>query len=262
MSVEAIAPEYLKSCCAELWSHPGVRLLAGDHLHPGGRQLTDRVLDIAAGSGAGTVLDVGCGPGATSALAASRGLRVVPVDRSVAAAAEAAIASGQGAVAADAECLPIRSGSVDAAVAECTISALPDKEAAIGEVVRVLRPGGRFVMTDVTREGPLPAELDTFVAWLACAGGALSRDGYAALLRGAGLEVVLVEEHGAALIDLVDQVRRRLALFQAAWLTGVVQPQGLGIPGDLLEIGQRMLTAARAAAADGALSYALIAATR
>jgi arsenite methyltransferase len=260
VSVAAVAPEYLKACCAELWSHPAVRLLAGDHLHPGGRELTDRALDILAVSPGGRILDVGCGPGATAALAAARGHSVVAVDRSMAAAVDAGNASGHGAVAADAERLPIRTGSIDGVVAECVLSALPDKEAAVREVARVLRPAGRFIMADVTRAGPLPAELDTFVAWLACAGGALAAEGYAALLEGAGLKVLVIESHGDALIDLLDQVRRRLALFQAAVATGVVDVRMAGLPGELLDVGQRLLTVAREAAGDGALSYALIAA--
>jgi SAM-dependent methyltransferase len=175
-------------------------------------------------------------------------------------AAEARSTSGQVALAADAERLPFPSRCMDGVVAECVISALPDKVAAVGEVARILRSGGRFLVTDVTWDGPLPAELDTFVAWLACAGGALAIDGYTTLLEQAGLEVLVVESHGDALIDLLDQVRRRLALFQAAAATGVVVAQAVGLPGDLLELGQRLLTVAREAASDGALSYALIAA--
>jgi SAM-dependent methyltransferase len=258
VSVAAVAPEYLKACCAELWAHPGVRLLAGDHLHPGGRELTDRALDILAAPSDAWILDLGCGPGATASLAAARGHRVVALDRSMAAAAEAGEAAGVGAAAADAERLPVRTGTVDGVVAECVVSALPEKEAAVREVARVLRPGGRFVLADVIREGPLPAELDSFVAWLACAGGALSSERYVALLEGTGLEVILVEEHAGALMGLVDQVRRRLALFQAAVSTGVVDSGGLGLPGDLLEVGQRLLTVTREAAEQGRLSYALM----
>jgi SAM-dependent methyltransferase len=180
----------------------------------------------------------------------------------MAAAAEAGNASGHGAVAADAERLPIRTGSIDGAVAECLVSALPDKEAAVREVARALRPGGVLVLADVTREGALSPELDSFVAWLACAGGALSSEGYTALLAESGLDVVLVEGHAAALTDLLDQVRRRLALFQAAVSTGLVETPGLGLPGELLDLGQHILGTAREAAGDGALSYVLVAARR
>lgn len=260
MTLAATAPEHLKACCAELWSHPGVRIVVGDHLHPGGRALTERALDLVAAAPGDRLVDLGCGPGATAAVAAARGHRVVALDRSVAAVVEARSASGGGALAADGERLPLRSGSVDGAVAECVISALPDKEAAVREVARVLRPGGSFVMADVAREGPLPEELDTFVAWLACAGGALSFDGYADLLERAGLEVMLVEGHPSALLDLVDQVRRRLALFQAAVSTAIVDPTSLGLPAAVVDAGQRLLGLAREAAADGALSYGVIAA--
>jgi arsenite methyltransferase len=260
VSVTGVAPEHLKACCADLWAHPGVRLLAGDHLHPGGRELTDRALDLLVAPPGSRILDLGCGPGASASLAAARGHRVVALDRSMAAATEAGQAPGVGAASADAELLPVRAGTVDGVVAECVVSALPGKEAAVREVARVLRPGGRFVVADVTREGPLPAELDSFVAWLACAGGALSSEGYVALLEDAGLEVIQIEEHAPALMGLVDQVRRRLALFQAAVSTDVVDSRELGLPSDLLEVGQSLLAVTREAAERGALSYALIAA--
>jgi arsenite methyltransferase len=262
MSVATTDPESLKACCAELWSHPALRLLVGDHLHPGGRMLTERALDALAAPRGTRILDVGCGPGATAALAGARGHSVVAVDRSMAAAAEAGSSSCPQAVAADAERLPFRTGSMDGAVAECVMSALPDKEAAAREVARVLRPGGRLVLTDVSREDPLPIELDSFMAWVACAGGALPSEGYKELLEEAGLEVRVTEEHPAALTDLLDQVRRRLALFQAAVSTGVVETTGFGLPGELLDLAQRLLAVAQEAAGGGALSYVLLSARR
>lgn len=248
----------LRSCCADLWSHPGVRLLVGDHLHPGARALTERTLDLLALPEEATLLDVGSGPGAGAGLAAGRGCRVVAVDLSTSAVREAAEAPGVAGVAADAERLPLSDEALDGALAECVLSAIPDKEAGAQEIHRVLRPGSPFVLTDVTRKGNLPADLDSLVGWIACAGGALSVEEYISLLEHAGFVVERVEDHREALAELVAQVRRRLALFQGALAAGVVDPSEMRIPTELLDLGHRLLEVAGAACADGGLSYALV----
>lgn len=249
---------FLKTCCADLWSHPGVRLLAGEHLHPGGRALSDRALDLLDLPRGSRLLDLGSGHGAGAALAARRGLAVVALDLSAPAAAEADATLGVEGVVADAERLPLRDGAVHGVLAECVLSAVPDKESAVEGVRRAIRPGGSLLLTDVTREGALPAELDPLIGWVACVGGALSSDGYASLLEGAGFEVGHAEDHGEALAALVAQVRRRLALLQGAVATGVVHGPDLGVPVELLELAQHALELAGAAADEGILSYGLL----
>jgi arsenite methyltransferase len=251
-------PAFLKTCCADLWSHPGVRVLAGDHLHPGGRSLTERTLDILSLPGEATLLDVGSGSGAGAEVAAGRGHRVVALDLSASAVAEAATHPRVTGVAADAERLPFSDSALDGAIAECVLSAIPDKERATGEIHRVLRPGSPFALTDVTRPGDLPPELDTLMGWIACAGGALPVVGYVRLLESAGFTVERVEDHRDALAELLAQVRRRLALFQGALAAGVVDLSEIGIPRDLLELGQQLLEVAATASAAGSLSYALV----
>ncbi|HEX6206771.1 MAG TPA: methyltransferase domain-containing protein [Actinomycetota bacterium] len=251
-------PAFLKTCCADLWSHPGVRVLLGDHLHPGARALTERTLDLLALPEEATLLDVGSGPGAGAGVAAERGCRVVAVDLSTSAVTEAAEAPGVAGVAADAERLPLSDEALDGVLAECVLSAIPGKEAVAREVHRVLRPGSPFVLTDVTRQGSLPADLDSLMGWIACAGGALPLQGYARLLEDAGFTVERLEDHREALGEFLAQVRRRLALFQGALAAGVVNPAEMGIPTELLGLGQRLLEIAAAASADGSLSYALI----
>lgn len=253
-----LEPAFLKACCADLWSHPGVRMLVGDHLHPGARRLTERTLDLLALPEEATMLDVGSGPGAGAGVAAERGHRVVALDLSVPAIAEASGRPGVAGVAADAERLPIAGSTMESAIAECVLSAIPDKEAVVGELRRVLRPGAPLAVTDVTRRADLPADLDSLVGWIACAGGALSVEGYISLLEHAGFVVERVEDHRDALVDLVGQVRRRLALFQGAVATRVLDAAELGIPAELLDVGQRLLEKAAAASVDGGLSYALV----
>jgi SAM-dependent methyltransferase len=101
----------------------------------------------AAGIGAGTrLLDVGTGPGFVALAAASRGAEVTAADQSTAMVGIAR-AAGVDAVVASAEALPYDDGSFDAVTAGYLVNHLPRPEAAVAEVARVLRPGGRFALT-------------------------------------------------------------------------------------------------------------------
>lgn len=279
----------VKACCAELWAHPVVRLLAGDAFRPGGAGLTDRLLesvDLPAGA---RVLDVGCGAGATLRLLAGRGLVPVGVDYAptlAAEAAEAVTAAGDAhghlpargwAVAGDAESLPWRAGAFDGVLVECVLSALPDKPAALAETARVLRPGGVLVLSDITLSGPLAEPLGSLAAWVACTAGALEPDGYVRLLEAAGFTVEHVEDHGRALAAMVSKARRRLALLRGAAATGILDaaaaafapagsadtPWPLLDPGaDPAEVAEALLAQTAEAVAAGTLGYVAVVARR
>ncbi len=262
MSAVAIpaAPRVVKACCADLWAHPGVRLLAGKALRPGGLALTERALAELGLSPGDRVLDVGCGPGTTLGLLRGRGFGGVGVDLSPALAAEAASAGP--AAAADAERLPFPSGCFHAAFLECVLSAVPDKGAALAEAARVLRRGGALVLSDVTRSGPLPEPLASLAGWVACAAGALTAGGYAEAVTEAGLSVERLEDHDGAVGELIARARRRLALLQGALRAGLVEADPvLGGP-DVLDLGQDLLGLAAEAVARGELGYVLLVARR
>lgn len=101
----------------------------------------------AAGVEAGTrVLDVGTGPGFVALAASARGASVTGVDQSAAMVA-IACAAGVDAVASCVERLPFRDASYDAAVAGYLLNHLARPEAAVAELARVLRAGGRLALT-------------------------------------------------------------------------------------------------------------------
>lgn len=110
-------------------------------------EYVEQILPMAARelAGAEHVLDVGCGEGQISRLAAAGGATVVGVDptrNQIAAAVQRA--AGPVYVCADAAALPFDTGSFDAVVACLVFEHIDDVDTAIGEVARVLRPGGRF----------------------------------------------------------------------------------------------------------------------
>ena len=91
------------------------------------------------------------------------------------------------------ENMPVEDASVDVVISNCVINLSPDKPAVFRESFRVLRPGGRFVVSDVIRtDGPTgddttepPAEA-SIADWCACIAGAIGEDAYVAGLREAG----------------------------------------------------------------------------
>jgi ubiquinone/menaquinone biosynthesis C-methylase UbiE len=257
-----VAATEIKSCCAAAYSSAAARFLLGDCFHPGGRELTSRLirrLGVGAGS---TVVDVASGLG-TSALLLVRelGCAVVGVElspTSVAAAADAAAAAGlKGQVRfliGDAEALPLEDASMDGALCECALCTFPDKEAAAAELARVLRPGARLLLADIVAEPErLPDELRSLTAWVACVADARSVDELSALLERAGFAIESVERHDDALARLLDAVDARLRAAALAWP---------GLLDDGLDQGRELVRAARAALGEGDLGYASLLARR
>lgn len=254
----------IKACCARLYSSDAVRLLIGDSLHPGGTALTTRLADVMGITRGWTVVDLACGRGTSAVhLASTVGCRVIGIDYSadnIATAQELAQANGVDAlctfVEGDAEFVPLEDASTDAVLCECALCTFPDKARALGEVGRVLRPGGRFGMTDVTSTGHLPG-LDGLLAWIACIADARSVDGYQQMLRHAGFRIDAVEDQGPALLRLIDTVRARTVIGAAVLSPATAQAAGW----DLRQV-QTLAAAAVSAVRAGGLGYALITATR
>jgi SAM-dependent methyltransferase len=233
-------PRSIKCQCAELWSHPAAQLLLGTALRPGGVELTARLIDRARLTPGSTVVDVGCGPGTTLELLAASGHTGIGIDFSPALAADVSTRDGA-ALVGDAEYLPLRSAAADAVLIECVLSALPHKPRSIGEIARVLRPGGMLLLSDMTLAADLPEPLDSVLAWIACAAGALSPAGYGELLTGRGFVVESIEDHSADLLAMVARARRRFALLRGAAGLGLLPSLEEFIGPDLTALGTTML---------------------
>jgi SAM-dependent methyltransferase len=93
------------------------------------------------------------------------------------------------------EALPVDDESVDAVTSNCVINLVPDKSRVFCEVSRVLRPGGRMVISDIVLDGHLPEAIRSdLLAYVGCVAGAMQRDDYFAAVEAAGLSNIEVLE--------------------------------------------------------------------
>ena len=92
------------------------------------------------------------------------------------------------------EAIPLPANSVDVIISNCVINLSGDKDAVLREAFRVLKPGGRFAVSDVVVRGEVPADVRrSMELWVGCIAGALEEGDYAARLRAAGFEDVDVD---------------------------------------------------------------------
>ena len=172
-----------------------MRFLMAASWHPGGLPLTAKIAREARLRSSDRLLDVACGQGASALhLALEFQCSVIGVDISPANVREAA----RGAIstpvpafhAADAEALPYRDESFDTVVCECAMCSFPNRRGAIEEVVRILRPGGRIILSDVTAEwDKVPLEFSSLLGQALCVAEARRLSHYRGLLTAAGLNV-------------------------------------------------------------------------
>ena len=92
------------------------------------------------------------------------------------------------------EAIPLPDASVDVVISNCVINLSSDKDAVFREAFRVLKPGGRFAVSDVVVRGPVPADVRrSMELWVGCIAGALEESEYGSKLAAAGFQDVEVE---------------------------------------------------------------------
>ena len=106
------------------------------------------------------------------------------------------------------EHLPVADNSVDVVISNCVINLSPDKAQVFREGHRVLKPGGRVMVSDIVVNGDLPKHVrESMAAWAGCVAGASRKEEYLDTIRAAGFDdVEVVSETSMGWGDLADAV--------------------------------------------------------
>src|SRR6202023_1346171 len=92
------------------------------------------------------------------------------------------------------EHIPLPDNSVDVIISNCVINLSSDKDRVLGEAFRVLRPGGRFAISDVATRGEISPQIrHSMLLWVGCIAGALEEGEYRDKLASAGFEEIEIE---------------------------------------------------------------------
>jgi SAM-dependent methyltransferase len=168
-----------------------------------------------------TVLDLGSGAGIDVFLAAKKvgeGGRVIGVDMTEDMVAKGSLLAEQhgfrnvefrlGYI----EQLPVDSGTVDVAISNCVINLTADKLASYREILRVLKPGGRILISDLVTAGDLPPDVRaSAAAWADCLAGAMDKEAYLSTIRRAGFaDVTVVSESAYEAPGMDERLRGKI----------------------------------------------------
>jgi cyclopropane fatty-acyl-phospholipid synthase-like methyltransferase len=212
-------------CCAEFYNHPLVVKLLDGIFHPGGLALSRLMVDKMGLDKDSTLLDIACGDGKTATyLAKSLGLHVSGIDVSeemitvaIQRAEDIGVQNRTDFRVALASKVPYESQNFNAVISECALCTFYDKEAAMSELSRVLKPGGIVGLNDVIVKdhGALGEELRGLLSRIACVAGALSTEQYIHLFEKWGLVLQSSSNHSSLLLDMANKAKGRAIFFKA-----------------------------------------------
>ena len=107
------------------------------------------------------------------------------------------------------EALPVDDDSVDVIISNCVINLSPDKPKVFQEAFRVLRPGGRLMVSDIVLTGELPEEVkEDIYEYVSCIAGASMREDYLQYIKDAGfIDVEIIDETSYSQLDMVRSAK-------------------------------------------------------
>ncbi len=179
------------------------------------------ILQITKGE---TILDLGCGRGVdtleAARLSGPKGAAVgldltqAMVEKAVLNAAEQGITNASF-VCGDIENLPFEDDSFDAVISNCVINHARDKTRVYREIYRVLKPGGRFVVSDAVTKVPLPESVKNDPeAWAQCFGGAVTEREYFDSIYSAGFDRLEIKNRREYLKNNYDFISLTIQAFK------------------------------------------------
>ena len=252
------------ACCAELYSHPLAAFLLGDSFHPGGLALTDDLLRAAGMGASDRLLDAGSGRGVSTVhIAEMTGCTVTGLTIEAKGVAEGQrLADDHGVahrarfVQGDIMALSPEEPPYDVVIMECVLSTLPDKREALGRIHSVLRPGGVLAITDVTRVGDVPQDLEGVTASALCLAGALPLDDYVSVIKEAGFAIREAHDLPNVVDGFIDHAMKGLMMAEIAVGLGK-----LDVAPTTLQPAKAAMKAAKGLVSDDRLGYGMIVAS-
>lgn len=192
--------------------------ITGPAIRPGGLNVTRAGIEACGFKSGAKILDIGCGMGATAEfLEREYGFHCTGIDISEALISEGLKRNkGLSLLMCDAHELPFDNGSMDGVIAECSFSLMEDRRKVLGEIRRVLKDGGCFVLSDIyIREGSMVAA--GLKQGKACFLHALELDGFSALLKEYGFHAIMFEDHTRGLKELMADIIMKHGSMRHFW---------------------------------------------
>ena len=245
------------ACCANFYEQDWVQEILGESFHPGGPDLSARLIHSLNLPVDARVVDVACGIGTTSLMMARQFcLEPVGIDFSQANVDKALESAGttpvvlaeffQGA----AENLPLEDESCDALVCECAVSTFTDQPKVLKEFYRVLKPGGVVGISDMVVAGELPEDIAKSIAPWTCMAQARTPIGYQQLFLDAGFLANHYADESHTLLELISDLKKKLLMASVGKTLGMLP----GVPLDLKDI-RRLLGQAKELTEAGTVQY-------
>ncbi|TFH02455.1 MAG: class I SAM-dependent methyltransferase [Candidatus Thorarchaeota archaeon] len=211
-------------CCADFYNHPIIVKLLDGIFHPGGLALSKLMVDRLGLTSNDTLLDIACGDGNTASyLAKKMGIQVSGIDVGEGM-IETAIKRSKSMRVEDqtdfrvalASKIPYEANSFNAIISECALCTFVDKDAALLEIIRVLKPNGIVGLNDVTvqDQDALDEELRGLLGKVACVADALSSKGYVDLFSRYGFKPISSSVHSNLLGDMACKAKTRARFFR------------------------------------------------
>lgn len=191
-----------------VYEQEAVRSVTGQAIRPGGLALTGRILDRFPMPAGARVLDVGCGTGATAAyLQAERQINALGLDPSARLLLSARPPASQlPLLQAIGEQIPLADGLLAAVLAECSLSLMFAPDKALAEFNRVLRTGGRLILSDLYVRNPAAIPALRRLPLDCCLSRAMTCPDIAVKLEAQGFELLWWEDQSAALKYFTGQL--------------------------------------------------------
>ena len=104
--------------------------------------------------------------------------------------------------------MPVTANTADVIVSNCVLNLVPNKDAVIREIYRVLKPGGHFSISDIVLEGQLPKQIrEAAEMYAGCVAGAIQKQVYLELIEGNGFTNMSIQKDKAIIIpdDILSQ---------------------------------------------------------